>query len=69
MEKRNYTYLGKNTIKGKTFVVLFTEEDTGVIVTSDFNDGDKFAFGKYLTNFAEEQFEILPPNMQVSLHN
>lgn len=69
MERKKYPYLGKNTISGKTFVVLFTEEDSGVIVASEFNEDEKFAFGKYLINFAEEQFEVLPPDMQVSLHN
>ena len=50
MERKKYPYLGKNTISGKTFVVLFTEEDSGVIVASEFNEDEKFAFGKYLIN-------------------
>lgn len=36
---------------------------------SDFEKEEKFGFGKYFDNFAEELFEVLPPDMQVSLHN
>lgn len=69
MEGITYPYLGKNTIKGKTFVVFFIAPDTGVIIMSDFDKESKFGFGKYIDNFAEEMFEILSPEMQVSLHN
>lgn len=69
MEDRIYPYLGRNNVNGKDIVVLFTDEDCGVVVMSEFDKGDKFAFGKYLENFAEEQFEVLPPDLQVSLSN
>ena len=69
MEDRTYPYLGKNNVNGKDIVVLFADEDCGVIVMSEFEKDDKFAFGKYYENFADEQYEILPPNWQVSLSN
>lgn len=69
MDNRVYPYLGRNNVNGKDIVVLFTAEDSGVIVLSEFDKNDKFAFGKYLDNFAEEQFEVLPPDLQVSLSN
>lgn len=69
MEGIKYPYLGKNTVNGKTFVVFFIAPDTGVVIMSDFESGEKFSFGKYFDNFAEELFEVLPPYMQVSLHN
>lgn len=69
MENRTYPYLGRNNINGNDIVVLFTDEDSGVIVMSEFGKDNKFAFGKYYENFAEEQFEVLPPDLQVSLSN
>lgn len=69
MDNRVYPYLGRNNVNGKDIVVLFTAEDSGVIVLSEFDKNDKFAFGKYLENFAEEKFEVLPPDLQVSLSN
>ena len=69
MENRAYPYLGRNNINGNDIVVLFTDEDSGVIVMSEFDKDNKFAFGKYYENFAEEQFEVLPPDLQVSLSN
>lgn len=69
MEDRVYPYLGRNKVDGKDIVVLFTDEDCGVVVMSKFEKGSKFAFGKYIENFAEEQFEVLPPDLQVSLSN
>lgn len=69
MDNRVYPYLGRNNVNGKDIVVLFTDEDSGVIVMSEFDKDDKFAFGKYFENLAEEQFEVLPPNLQVSLSN
>lgn len=69
MDNRVYPYLGRNNVNGKDIVVLFTTEDSGVIVLSEFDNDNKFAFGKYLENFAEEQFEVLPPDLQVSLSN
>lgn len=69
MEGIKYPYLGKNTVSGKTFVVFFIAPDTGVVIMSDFEKEEKFGFGKYFDNFAEELFEVLPPDMQVSLHN
>ena len=64
-----HPYLGKNNVNGQDIVVLFTDADCGVIVMSQSEQDDKFAFGKYYENFAEEQYEVLPPNLQVSLSN
>lgn len=35
MEDRTYPYLGRNNVNGKDIVVLFTDEDCGVIVMSE----------------------------------
>lgn len=69
MEKKEkvYPYLGKNEINGKTYVVLFTEEETGVVVMNE-TDSTSIKFGLY-TSFDESQFEVLPPDQCVRLSN
>ena len=66
MEKK-YPYLGIKRIDGKSYVVLFTEEDTGVIVMSEIND-DKIRFGE-IGNFDESKFELLPKDQCIRLSN
>lgn len=62
-----YPYLGIKKIDEKNYVVLFTEEDTGVIVMSEVNEGN-IKFGK-IGNFDENEFEILPEDQCVRLSN
>ena len=62
-----YPYLGIKEVDGKHYVVLFTEEDTGVIVMSEIND-EKIKFG-YIGSFDETQFELLPKDQCVRLSN
>jgi hypothetical protein len=65
---KNYPYLGKCTINGKSYVVLFTEEEYGTIVMSEFTDNPKLKFGT-IGKFNEDMFEILPPDVCVRLSN
>ena len=62
-----YPYLGRNYVQGKTYVVLFTEEGTGVIVMTEITNANIY-LGKY-GDFDEEAFEILPPGECVRLNN
>lgn len=62
-----YPYLGINQYKNKNYVVLFTEEDRGVIVMSE-SDNEKLKFGT-IGNFDEGQFKVLPPEQCVRLNN
>lgn len=64
---KKYPYLGRNYIDGKPYVVLFTEEETGVVVVNETNSPN-VKFGAY-TFFDEEQFEPLPPNECVRISN
>lgn len=66
MEDR-YPYLGINHIDGKAYVVLFTEEEHGVVVLNE-TDSQKLRFG-YIGNFDETEFEMLPPDQCVRLSN
>lgn len=66
MEK-NYPYLGIKHIDDKSYVVLFTEPERGVIVMSNF-DEEGLNFGT-IGNFGEESFEPLPPDQCVRLSN
>ena len=66
MEEK-YPYLGIKEVDGKKYVVLFTEEDTGVIVMSEVNEG-KIKFG-YVGDFDENEFEMLPSDQCVRLSN
>ena len=62
-----YPYLGINYIDGKPYVVLFTEEEYGVVLMNETNS-DKIKFG-YIGNFDESMFEMLPPDQCVRLNN
>lgn len=65
---KKYPYLAKNTIDGKNYVVLFSEENYGTILLSEINDNPNLVFGK-IGDFDEDSFEILSPEMQISIHN
>ena len=67
MEERTYPYLGRNFVNDKAYIVLFTEPETGVVVLND-TDSERIKFGLY-GSFAEERFEILPPDVCVRLQN
>lgn len=62
-----YPYLGRNYINNKPYVVLFLEEETGVVVVDE-TEGDSIKFGQY-GNFDENVFELLPPDEVVRLSN
>ena len=63
----DYPYLGRNYINGKPYVVLFTEEDTGVVVMNE-TDSQGIVFGA-IGSFDENSFELLPPDECVRLSN
>lgn len=62
-----YPYLGINYIDEKPYVVLFTEEEHGVVVMNETNS-QTIKFG-YIGNFDESQFELLPQDQCVRLNN
>ena len=63
----SYPYLGIRQINGKSYVVLFTEEDTGVVVMNE-NESEKIKFG-LIGSFDETEFEKLPQDQCVRLNN
>ena len=63
----SYPYLGIRQINGKSYVVLFTEEDTGVVVMTD-TDSEKIKFG-LIGSFDETEFDKLPQDQCVRLNN
>ena len=63
----SYPYLGIRQINGKSYVVLFTEEDTGVVVMNQ-TDSEKIKFG-LIGSFDETEFEKLPQDQCVRLNN
>ena len=63
----DYPYLGRNYIDGKPYVVLFTDEETGVVVMNETNSPD-IKFGK-IGQFDENSFELLPPDECVRINN
>lgn len=68
MENKNYPYLAKNTVDGKSYVVFFSEENYGTVVMSEITDNPDIAFGA-IGDFDENVFEVLEPEVQVSIHN
>jgi hypothetical protein len=66
-KERVYPYLGRNYIEGKAYVVLFTEEEYGIVVMNE-TQSDTIQFAK-LMSFDESQFEVLPPDECVRLSN
>jgi len=62
-----YPYLGRNYVDGKPYVVLFTGEETGVVVMNE-TDSNDIKFGT-IGNFDEKLFELLPPDECVRINN
>lgn len=68
MEEKKYPYLGKRDYKGHEYVIMFTEENYGVIVMSDITDVEELQFGK-TGDFDEAMFTYLEPEKCVRLSN
>ena len=68
MNEREYPYLAKNTVGDKTYVVFFSEENYGMVVMSEITDNPDIALGA-IGDFDESVFEVLSPDVQVSIHN
>lgn len=68
MEDKKYPYLGKREYKGHEYVILFTEEDYGVIVMSNITDVEELQFGK-TGDFDETMFTPLETERCVRLSN
>lgn len=66
MEEK-YPYLGVNTINDKQYVVLFLNEEQGVVVMNE-TDSETIRFGM-LSEFDESVFEPLPQDQCVRLSN
>lgn len=68
MIEKEYPYLAKNKVGDKTYVVFFSEENYGMVVMSEINDNPDIALGA-IGDFDENIFEVLDPEIQVSIHN
>lgn len=68
LAEREYPYLAKNTVGDKTYVVLFSEENYGTVVMSEITDNADITLGA-IGDFDENVFEVLAPEIQVSIHN
>ena len=68
MNEREYPYLAKNTVGDKTYVVFFSAENYGTVVMSEITDNPDIALGA-IGDFDENIFEVLDPEIQVSIHN
>ena len=68
MSEREYPYLAKNTVEDKTYVVFFSDENYGTVVMSEITDNPDIALGA-IGDFDENVFEVLDPEIQVSIHN
>lgn len=68
MIEKEYPYLAKNTVGDKTYVVFFSEENYGMVVMSEITDNPDIALGA-IGDFDENIFEVLDPEIQVSIHN
>ena len=68
MSEREYPYLAKNTVGDKTYVVFFSAENSGTVVMSEITDNPDIALGA-IGDFDENVFEVLNPEIQVSIHN
>ena len=66
--EKEYPYLAKNTVGDKTYVVFFSEENYGTVVMSEITDNPDIALGA-IGDFDENVFEVLNPEIQVSIHN
>ena len=63
----NYPYLARNFVNGKQYVVLFIEEEKGIVLLNE-TDSKNIQFGKMGT-WDEGAFEILPPDECIRLNN
>ena len=68
MIEKEYPYLAKNTVGDKTYVVFFSKENYGTVVMSEITDNPDIALGA-IGDFDENVFEVLDPEIQVSIHN
>lgn len=68
MENVSYPYLGKKTYKNHEYVVMFTEENYGVVVMSDIEDPVELQFG-HIGEFNEQTFSLLEKERCVRLSN
>ena len=68
MIEKEYPYLAKNTVGDKTYVVFFSEENYGTVVMSEITDNPDIALGA-IGDFDENVFEVLNPEIQVTIHN
>ena len=68
MNEREYPYLAKNTVGDKTYVVFFSAENYRTVVMSEITDNPDIALGA-IGDFDENVFEVLNPEIQVSIHN
>ena len=68
MAEKRYPYLAKNVIDNKSYIVFFIEPDYGVVLHSEITDNPNLKMGS-LNDFDESVFEILPPDVQLNIHN
>ena len=68
MSEREYPYLAKNTVGDKTYVVFFSAENYGTVLMSEITDNPDIDLGD-IDDFDENAFEVLNPEIQVSIHN
>jgi hypothetical protein len=68
MDKNDiHPFLGVKEIDGKPYVVLFLEQDKGVVLVNE-TDSKEIYFGLE-GEFDENSFEFLNPESDVRLHN
>lgn len=68
VEEVKYPYLGKREYKGHEYVVMFTDENYGVVVMSDIEGNEALQFGQ-MGEFDEKMFTFLEPERCVRLSN
>lgn len=62
-----HPFLGVKEINGKPFVVLFYEQDMGIVLVNETDSKDIY-FGLH-GEFDENSFEFLDPEIDVRLNN
>lgn len=62
-----YPYLGRKYLDGKPFVVMFFEEERGIVVMNE-TGRDELNIGQ-VKDFDEDSFEYLPNDVDVRLNN
>lgn len=63
-----YPYLGIRNINGQDCVVFFASENYGTVVMSEVENNPEYAFGS-ISDFNEEDFEFLDPEIVVRINN